>query len=634
MMGLTRMGRGLTQILALFTLLVGAKAQAHTYIVTDTNDSTAVTSLRGAIIAANQHGGENTIILGEEPRKHQPSQMWTFYLTIVGGDEDEAQTGDLDITNGQLTIIGAVPNVTINASALGDRVFQVFSNAALSLEGIVITGGNPPGGLYPKFAVGEPGGGIFNAGTLKLTNCVVVGNSGGEGNFLGGLAGGTSGGHGGGIYNSGVLIVDQCEVVGNFAGSGAVGAGGGTGGGIRNDGSCLLTDCRILNNQSGEGGGTSPAGFGGFAGDGGGIYNTGVLTILRCTIGGNKCGQAGNGAQVSGTVNLYTFGRGGGWGGNGGGVYNSGELTLENCSVSTNACSNGGNGGNAGFAGTGGQGGNGGGILNAGNLSLNTCTLSGNVCGDGGAGGTGNALTGGNGGPGGAGGGIFNGGPATLISCTIVSNVAGIGGDAGNDTSPDFFSSVASPGSGGQGGSGGGIFNTTNGTTVVSRNTLIAANFAELGGAAGTNTYYVTIGVIGEPPPQPPPPAIGNPGAYGVGPDACGSFSSEGFNLIGAVDGSSGFVNGVGADQVGTMVAPIDPMIGPLAMNGGQTPTHALLPNSPAVDRGNSFGIREDQRGFRRPYNFHRIPNAAGGDGSDIGAFELDRGDERRNEER
>ena len=119
-------------------------------------------------------------------------------------------------------------------------------------------------------------------------------------------------------------------------------------------------------------------------------------------------------------------------------------------------------------------------------------------------------------------------------------------------------------------------------------------------------------------------------GASGLDPDVYGVFKSGGFNLIGAVDGSSGFVNGVGADQVGSVVAPIDPLIGPLQMNGGPTATHALLPNSSAVDKGDSFGIHEDQRGHRRPYNFRGIPNAAGGDGSDIGAFELDAGDERR----
>jgi hypothetical protein len=65
----------------------------------------------------------------------------------------------------------------------------------------------------------------------------------------------------------------------------------------------------------------------------------------------------------------------------------------------------------------------------------------------------------------------------------------------------------------------------------------------------------------------------------------------------------------------------VDPMLGPLADNGGPTKTHALLAGSPAIDKGNSFSATTDQRGLVRPSNFVDIVNAA--DGSDIGAFEL-----------
>jgi hypothetical protein len=48
-----------------------------------------------------------------------------------------------------------------------------------------------------------------------------------------------------------------------------------------------------------------------------------------------------------------------------------------------------------------------------------------------------------------------------------------------------------------------------------------------------------------------------------------------------------------------------------------------LLEGSPAIDKGNSFEESTDQRGLPRPSDFVGIPNASGGDGSDIGAFEL-----------
>jgi hypothetical protein len=53
-----------------------------------------------------------------------------------------------------------------------------------------------------------------------------------------------------------------------------------------------------------------------------------------------------------------------------------------------------------------------------------------------------------------------------------------------------------------------------------------------------------------------------------------------------------------------------------------------LLPGSPAIDGGNRTAIlalsrNVDQRGFPRPADFGNVGNAAGGDGSDVGAFEV-----------
>jgi CSLREA domain-containing protein len=56
-----------------------------------------------------------------------------------------------------------------------------------------------------------------------------------------------------------------------------------------------------------------------------------------------------------------------------------------------------------------------------------------------------------------------------------------------------------------------------------------------------------------------------------------------------------------------------DPMLAPLAYNGGYTNTHALLEGSPAIDAAGFPGDREDQRGVPRPVG------AAG----DIGAYEF-----------
>lgn len=67
-----------------------------------------------------------------------------------------------------------------------------------------------------------------------------------------------------------------------------------------------------------------------------------------------------------------------------------------------------------------------------------------------------------------------------------------------------------------------------------------------------------------------------------------------------------------------------DPKLGPLADNGGNTMTAALLKGSPALDNGNDQGCPErDQRGLSR---VNRDGNGDGGfdqNGCDIGAFEL-----------
>jgi hypothetical protein len=66
-----------------------------------------------------------------------------------------------------------------------------------------------------------------------------------------------------------------------------------------------------------------------------------------------------------------------------------------------------------------------------------------------------------------------------------------------------------------------------------------------------------------------------------------------------------------------------DPMLGPLASNGGPTPTMAPLPTSPVLDQGKSFGLSSDQRGLSRPFALPTITHVpAGGDRSDMGAVE------------
>jgi hypothetical protein len=64
----------------------------------------------------------------------------------------------------------------------------------------------------------------------------------------------------------------------------------------------------------------------------------------------------------------------------------------------------------------------------------------------------------------------------------------------------------------------------------------------------------------------------------------------------------------------------VDPLLGPLADNGGPTQTHALLAGSPAIDAGGDDGCPwADQRGLVRPVD----GDADGEAVCDIGAFEF-----------
>ncbi|MCB1035723.1 MAG: hypothetical protein KDD47_18020, partial [Acidobacteria bacterium] len=110
-----------------------------------------------------------------------------------------------------------------------------------------------------------------------------------------------------------------------------------------------------------------------------------------------------------------------------------------------------------------------------------------------------------------------------------------------------------------------------------------------------------------------------------------GAVATEGFNLVGANDCfdpnfPAGAPNTNG-DFVGSSASPVDPLLDPLALIGGPTPTHLPGPASPAVDQGSCPGEVADQRGYghrpaaSRVVDDPSIPDF--GDGCDIGAVEV-----------
>ena len=587
--------RKLPSLLAFgFTLLLCSRSEGRVFVVRDTADSLAPTSLRGAIVAANGLGGHNVIMLAAplDPGTHtQPA----YRLTLPGPNEDKARTGDLDITGGELIITGISTNTVIDASELSDRAFQIFPHARLTLSKLTIRGGRAPGSDYASVKGWGNGGAINNAGTLTLIDCTFADNASGPGTDNEGNGPGNAAGHGGAIFNSGTLSITRCSFLENFCGDGINSSDGGNGGAIANSGNCTATLCTFRENRTGAGAIRIENSFGegGSGGSGGAVFNSGILSLKNCVIAGNGCGSGADGGALNISVIILPggpLGSVGGNGGKGGGVFNSGRMEVDRTSIFDNVTGNGGRGGD--FGGHGGPGGSGGGIYNSGQLIATSSTLSGNSCGNGGGGGNGDGMSAPiPGAPGGSGGGIYNLDRLNLTSCSIALNRTGNGGPGGEGQAEG---SPASNADSGAGGAGGGICVAVDATATM-RNTLVALN---------TNGFGTLLNLSG------------------VGPDVAGAFISQGFNLLGIADGSAGFADGNGADLTGTLASPLDPLIGPLQMNGGSTPTHALLPNSPAIDQGDSFKIHKDQRGARRPVNLRATPNATGGDGSDIGAFE------------
>lgn len=161
---------------------------------------------------------------------------------------------------------------------------------------------------------------------------------------------------------------------------------------------------------------------------------------------------------------------------------------------------------------------------------------------------------------------------------------------------------------------GGGIIATQNGTLTL-RGATITVNTANVGGGVYRDTGTLDFGntII-----------AGNTGTSSF-PEirfASGTATSQGFNLVGDSAGDSTATQTAITYQ-STDILDTPPLLDPLADYGGTTPTRRLQTGSPAIDKGNSFGSTTDQRGFTRPVDNLSITNATGGDGADIGAFEV-----------
>ena len=93
------------------------------------------------------------------------------------------------------------------------------------------------------------------------------------------------------------------------------------------------------------------------------------------------------------------------------------------------------------------------------------------------------------------------------------------------------------------------------------------------------------------------------------------SFQSRGYNLIGGGNAVANFKSP--GDQTGLFGAQLK--LGPLQNNGGTTQTHALLPDSPAINAGDPTLSTDFSNSDQRGFGFVRVRAGR----ADIGAFEL-----------
>ena len=213
------------------------------------------------------------------------------------------------------------------------------------------------------------------------------------------------------------------------------------------------------------------------------------------------------------------------------------------------------------------------------------------------------------------GGGIRNyPGGLTVTSCTVSGNSAIRGGGIWSKGTFEIANSTIS-------GNlatlrGGGIENYGGLTAVlhstISNNTADPANGSGIASRGHINTQTTVFSTI----------VAGNLNTdVDVVPGFNNSFQSNGYNLIGSGNAAVEFVEA--GDQTGV----INAMLSPLAYHGEVTQTHALLPNSPAIDAGDPVaeagagGVPDsDQHGTGYAPVFN--PFGMGIDRIDIGAFE------------
>jgi VCBS repeat-containing protein len=407
-----------------------------TFTVTSTDDSAPANfpnpgTLRWAVQQANAAPGGAVINFN----LNTPTT-----ITLAQGDLELLNT-----TGGTVIIDGpGAGNLTISGGG-HSNVFIVDLNqsptGALTamISGLTIAGGSSA----------STGGGLFNRGSLAMTDCKLSGNK--------------ATANGGALDNAAQATLIDCTVANNYAGS-AVSVG--RGGGVANEvlGTLSLIGCTLnVNTAAGNG-------------YGGGLFNAGTANLADCTISGNSANGSGFGARGGGLNNNpnsklsltdCTIGDNSAY--VAGGLQNALQATayLTNCTIDGNNAAD-----------------YGGGLNSLATLGLTACTITGNSAaarGGGGAALYGNATLTNctfNGNSAAKGGALDNYGTAQLTACTISGNTSPAGAGFYNEMYPGVTA------------------HATLTDTIVAGNTAPGGAASDIGGA-GASLVIGGFNVIG-----------------------------------------------------------------------------------------------------------------------------------------
>jgi hypothetical protein len=571
-------------------------AGATNYPVTNTSDHAANAcdaecTLRDAVTAANANAGDDTI-------SFQSGVTGTIRLAVGVGEipVDPVTAGNkLTITGpgrSVLTVSGDANND--NIGNVGDsRIFNVgaTNGAPLTVSGLTLTRGfNPDNG-----GAGGGGGAVLAGNNSPVTFIdSAITNSKSED-----VAGG------GGVLEDAGLTLIRTTMSGNTA------TGGGASGGAVGTGSFVpltLSGSTISGNSAVFGGGLAAYGVtsidssritGNHAtGRGGGIFSVARLTITRSTLSGNTAvGDSGGlesatkyATSVSDSViSGNTAVRGGGVtvsakypSGTGGG-----PTDIERTTISGNRAGKG-----AGLF-----------VKSLGSsdqLTLFRSTISGN-----------------RGNTGSFGGGIYFGntsgapidGDFRLSDSTVSGNLATVGGgvSVGDSTQQPVIGSKGS---------------------ISFDNSTIASNSASTkGGGVYLNRYSSGSPAVSKSATIAVTSTVAANNAIATGAqdlDRADGSTGGGFSLAFSLVEKPGDAP-VPQSPAGSSIIGVDPQLGPLANNGGTTLTHLPAVTSPLIDKGVAPArLLGDQRGHARTVNGAGVANPPRGDGTDIGAVEID----------